>query len=202
MMFERTDGERGAQLRLVSPTLPVPATRIVTLLTLSKEVPAALLGNQLAGALRTETEAPVALLRLQPGEQPATPIKRDYGQATVVDWACSEVVLQNQSIVSPTLLKTPEGFYLVNLSLSEQPLTIERMELLLDQLKRTFRYILLELVAEEIPSTLQRQFLLRSDLIYLFFKPCGEDPSEQDRLLAQIGDRCNQPTAPVRPVTS
>jgi NTE family protein len=132
------------------------------------------------------------------------------GQATVVDWAPPEIILQSQSAMLPAFLKAPEGFYMVNLNFGSEPMTSRRIELLLEHLNRSFAHILIELPssshpgngqasAEEVTATVQRQFLARSQAVYLLFEPCGVETSAQQRLLEEIRDRSAQ-AAKVRTV--
>src|ERR1051326_5413870 len=141
MKFERADGERGVGPSGMSPSAAVSTRTIVSLLPLSSHLASNLLSTQLAASLLAEPGEPVVLVRLTLGPDSAGCRIRDMGQATVVDWAPPEIILQSQSAMLPAFLKAPEGFYMVNLNFGSEPMTSRRIELLLEHLNRSFAHI-------------------------------------------------------------
>src|ERR1041385_1135117 len=123
--------------------LPQQHFQVVTLGFLSKTLPSALIATQFAKHLSTETRASVVVVKLQcGGDYPLWQAGFDT-YATVVDWAPSESVLQGQ-FQSCSLIRTESGFHLLTLDLKAPASIAERLPSLLTQLRRHFRFILIE----------------------------------------------------------
>src|SRR4051812_19943511 len=101
---------------LLSPFSKSSPTRVVSLAFLSNQLPAALISSRLAASLAQETRASVVLVRLQSfSDSPAFCSTFD-DNATVVDWAPADSVLQRQ-FQGCGLAKSGEGFDLMTFDL-------------------------------------------------------------------------------------
>src|SRR6516165_10697681 len=100
-------------------------SQTVTLGFLSQELPAAHLSGELAKSLHNETGAPVLLVRLEGSEN--SPSSIDSGreaQATVVDWAASEMFSQ-ATLRSGSVTRTEAGYDLLTLGVDSQGASTE-----------------------------------------------------------------------------
>jgi len=173
---------------LPSPFFKPAHLGVVTLGFLSKELPASLISGRLASSLSQETGASVVLVRLQTfNDSPALSYAFD-DNATVVDWAPADSVLQRQ-FQGCSLAKTEQGFDLMTFDVRSGHLMANRISSLVNQLKRHFRYVLIEAVADDPVRSLIPEFLKHSDSSYLFLRPKGEDLKELDERTAGLRDR-------------
>jgi NTE family protein len=169
---------------LPSPFFKPAHLGVVTLGYLSKELPASLISGRLASSLSQETGASVVLVRLQTfNDTPAVSCAFD-DNATVVDWAPADFVLQRQ-FQGCTLAKTEQGFDLMTFDV-HSGLMATRISSLVNQLKRHFRYVLIEAVADEPVRSLLPEFLKHSDSSYLFLRSKSEDLKELDDTTAGL----------------
>src|SRR5439155_1825414 len=76
----------------------------------------------------------------------------------------------------------------------------ESIALLVDQLRRQFRHVLVEAIAEETPTPGLLEFLLRSDLAYLFLQGTTEDVYHVDLLMRELRPRCQKAGGCFKPV--
>src|SRR5437660_6379958 len=95
-----------------------PRSQTVTLGFLSQDLPAAHLSGELAKSLRAETGAPVLLVRLQ-GSEVSPSYSGHEAQATVVDWAASELFSRAQ-FLSGRESRTADGYDLLTLGVGGQ----------------------------------------------------------------------------------
>jgi NTE family protein len=198
MNFEQLLGE---QTRAFAEDEPrrIARPQIVTLGFLSKQLPSARISENLAKSLRADTGASVVLLRLEGCENQTCFAGSFEDQTTVVDWACSESVLQDQ-FRPGTLFKTEAGFELLTLSLSSRRTSLESISSFLSQLSRHFHYVLIEVLAEESlpPSVLE--FFLRSDLTYLFLEPVAKDVAHLGGVVREVLTRDHNDKSRLRPI--
>jgi NTE family protein len=148
--------------------------RVVTLAFLSNQLPAPMMTGRLAASLFQETGSSVVLVRLQAfNDAPAVCATFD-DNATVVDWAPADSVLQRQ-FHGCNLAKTEEGFDLMTFDLRSNRLFSPGIASLISQLKRHFHYVLIEGVADGAVRPLLPEFLRHADASYLFLRPENED---------------------------
>src|SRR5436190_18332598 len=111
---------------LPSPFFKPAHLGVVTLGFLSKELPASLISGRLASSLSQETGASVVLVRLQTfNDSPALSYAFD-DNATVVDWAPADSVLQRQ-FQGCSLAKTEQGFDLMTFDVRSGRLMANRI---------------------------------------------------------------------------
>jgi len=174
--------------------------QVVTLAFLAKHPPAPQISEQLARSLISETGASVVLLRLQACEGASACAAAYDGKATAVDWAPSEVVLQGQSGMPSNLLKTDAGFHLLTLNLKSGQTSPESVASSVGYLARHFRHVLIEALSLEIATPTLVEFLVRSDLAYLFLQPLAEDVYHLDQVMRALQPRCPHGTAHFKPI--
>src|SRR5882724_3046569 len=181
MNFEQLFGAGGREVS--GHSAPDSSRRAaVALAFLSKNLPRSLISEQLAKSLCTETGASVVLVRMKPCD-----VRSSFGggfddNATVVDWASSDLVLQGQ-FRTCSLFRTEAGFHILTLSVRTGPTSPEWIASLLGPLKRHFRYVLVEAPADDAIAGLMLEFLKRSDQAYLFLEPASEDIAILDRVM-------------------
>ncbi len=184
MNFEQLFGaERGEVFGNSVPHWPRQAA--VALAFLSKYLPTALISEQLAKSLCSETGASVVLVRMQPCDVPSSFGGGFDDNATVVDWASSDLVLQGQ-FRTCSLFRTEAGFHILTLSVRTGPTSPEWIASLLGPLKRHFRYVLVEAPADDAVAGLLLEFLKRSDQAYLFLEAASEDIANLDRVMQDV----------------
>ena len=184
MNFEQLFGAGGREVS--GHSAPDSSRRAaVALAFLSRNLPRSLISEQLAKSLCTETGASVVLVRMKPCD-----VRSPFGggfndDATVVDWASTDLVLQGQ-FRTCSLFRTEAGFHILTLSVRTGPTSPEWIASLLGPLKRHFRYVLIEAPADDAVAGLVFEFLRNSDQAYLFLEAASEDMRNLDRLMQDI----------------
>src|SRR5438132_9881733 len=199
MKFEESfvEAQRGFARGTLKESHRPTTARTVTLGFLSKDIPASAISGALAKSLVAETGASVVVLRLQNAEPGS--LRASFGdQATVVDWASCESVLQGQFLPG-SLIRTEAGYYLLNLTLNGSWSSPEGITSLWNQLNRYYRYVLMEFTADGIPDALTLEFLARSDVAYLFLRRKAEDVLHLERVIAEVCARDHNDTGRLKP---
>ena len=177
-----------------------PRNRTITLGFLSHDLPAAHLSAELAKSLRAETSAPVLLVRLQGSA--VSPSSIDSGreaQATVVDWAASELFSQAR-FHSGSVARTAAGYDLLTLGVVSQGATPESIASLISQAGRDYRYVLVEVHAEETPVPAVLDFMANSDRTFLCMRPTAESAARFYMLVRELCARDHNDTNRYKPV--
>jgi len=153
-------------------------SRVVTLAFLSRKLPTVLLAEQVARSLAAETESSVALIRLvrPPGGDTTTIRRGAVGLA-------GEFPLPNE------VPRTEAGYYFLSIGDNGELYQPAWITSLIDQLRRRFRYVLLEAVADELFAPSLFEFLLQSDFGYLFVGAANEDVYHLDLLMRELHGR-------------
>ena len=176
-------------VRLQSPDKPLPH-QVVTLAFASEHIPASLISEQIARSLGVETEDSVVLVRFQAhgsgdasnsGPRPALSLNGEFH-------------------MPPQVQKTEGGFYSLSLELSSEPPSPAGVASLLSQLSRRFRYVLVETPASERSAPWLLEFLLRSDLAYVFLQTSTEDVYQLELLMREVRARSGSQSAKVKPI--
>ncbi len=169
----------------IAPVFRPAAGRLVTLVFLSKRLPAVLLGEQVARALHAETGASVALVRLRPARDTfATNDPRE-----------SDCIL-NGEVRLPADFPTVEGgFHLLRIGVAAEPHPAGVIGELLDTLRQRFRYVLVDTMTEHLPTLTLFEFIHRSDLACFLLQPATEDVYRLDLLLRELRGRLKLPAA-------
>src|SRR6185295_10123894 len=115
-------------------------SQTVTLGFLSQELPAAHLSGELAKSLRAETSASVLLVRLQGSESSPSLESCPEAQATVVDWAVSEM-FSRAKFHAGSVARTEAGYDLLTLDIGSQGATAESIALQISRAGRDYRYV-------------------------------------------------------------
>jgi len=176
-----------------------PRSQTVTLGFLSQELPAAHLSGELAKSLRAETGAPVLLVRLKGSEVPLVFEGSQEAQASAVDWAASELFASGQ-FGSGRVARTDAGYDLMMLGVGSQATSPESIASLINQVGRGYRYVLVEVVAEEIPVPAVLNFMANSDRSFLFLRPTAENGARFHLLVRELCARDHDDTGRYKPV--
>lgn len=167
-----------------------PPGRIVTIAFLSEHLPASFLSEQAAQSLHAETGASVALLRLGRSEgAPATDGNR-----------LPELIVNGSLHLPEQIPQTPDGFHLIKWALNGDLHPSEWIAALVEQLHRRFHYVLIEAVADKMLSPTLFEFLLHSDLGYLFLQPTTEDVYRLDLLMRELHPHFDNYNGQIKPV--
>ena len=167
-----------------------PHGRVVTLTFLSRCLSASFFTEPVARYLHAETGAPVALIRLTDDSKPQNSSGRKLLNFT----------LNDGFQLPPQLPLMDAGFCLVNLKIGNDSLPAGWIASLLEQLQRRFHYVLIEALAEELTAPSLFEFLLRSDLGYLFVQPSNDDVYHLDLLVRELRPQRDGDGVELKPV--
>src|SRR5271154_5942533 len=151
------------------------ASRVVTLAFLSQKLPSPLVGEQIARALSAESDSSVALIRLtRPLSGDTTTIRRNM------------IGLSGEFPLPNEISRTDAGHYFLKIGDNGELYQPERIASLIEQLRKRFRYVLVEAVADDIFAPSLFEFLLQSDSNYLFVGAASEDVYHLDLLVREL----------------
>ncbi|MGH7981162.1 MAG: hypothetical protein ACREE6_17435, partial [Limisphaerales bacterium] len=112
--------------------ISVAESRVITLAFLSPALPAFLMGRQIARALASETDEPVALIQLaRPSSGDTTTIRR------------SAIGLSGEFPLPAEIPNSEEGYYFLSLGENGELYQPEWIPSMVEQLRRRFRYVLI-----------------------------------------------------------
>ncbi|HTV39506.1 MAG TPA: patatin-like phospholipase family protein [Candidatus Sulfotelmatobacter sp.] len=153
-------------------------SRVVTLAFLSRDLPAQILGRQIARALSAETNEPVALVHLtRPPSGDTTTIRR--GAAG----------LSGEFPLPTEMPGAEDGYHYLSLGENGELYQPEWIPSLVEQLRRRYSYVLIEAVADEIYGPSLIELLQNSDSGCLFVRAANEDVYHLDLLVRQLRAR-------------
>src|SRR6185369_5505289 len=116
------------------------ASRVATLAFLSQRLPATMMGAEIARSLAAETDAAIALIRLV---RPTTGDTTTFRHA--VDFVPSGAFpLPNE------IPRTDAGYYFLTIGDNGELYRPEWIASLVEQLRKRFRYVLIESVADQL----------------------------------------------------
>jgi len=153
-------------------------SRVITLAFLSPALPAALLGRQIARTLAAETAEPVALVQLT---RPAS------GDTTTIRRGASG--LSGEFPLPAEIPGGEDGYYYVSLGENGEMYQPEWIPSLVEQLRRRFRYVLIQAVADEVFGPSLIELLQQSNSGCLFVRAASEDIYHLDLLVRELRDR-------------
>ena len=167
-----------------------PARRVVTLVFLSRQLPAALLSEQVARRLHDETGASGALVRFTATHHlTGTQTRRK-----------NDLVLNGALHLPSELPQTEDGFCTLNLAVDDELHPPGWIASLLEQLHQRFDYTLIEAGMDDLPAPSLFEFLLRSDSGYLFVRLAAEDVYHLDLLMRELRPQLGNCAVPLKPV--
>ncbi|HEX3628503.1 MAG TPA: patatin-like phospholipase family protein [Verrucomicrobiae bacterium] len=153
-------------------------SRVVTLAFLSLDLPASLLGRQIARALAAEIDEPVALIQLT---RPAT------GDTTTIRRGASG--LSGEFPLPAEIPTGDDGYYFLSLGENGELYQPDWIPSLVDQLRRRFRYVLIQAVADEVFGPSMIELLQQSNSGCLFVRAASEDIYHLDLLVRELRNR-------------
>jgi len=156
--------------------------KVVTMAFLSAALPASLISEQLALSLSEETGEDVVLVRLEPreGERVGT-LTSDLGR-----W--------------PAKPKAERGFHCLTVPVQDDLASAESLAAVVGSLRGQFRYALVQWLGQEHPAPWFVDFLVRSDVAYLFLEPGTAAAYQLEDLLRQMRTRGPTETRRVRAI--
>jgi len=176
--------------RLIRESAPAPSGRVVTLVYLSPHLPMSLLSEQVTQSLCREAGESVVLVRLvQSGNVPAANSRRP-----------GDMTLNGSFSLPAQLPRTETGFHFLNLGVSNELDPPGWIESVVEQLRRRFQYVLIEVVAETVQSPELFEFLLHSDFGYFFVRPVNEDVYHLDLLVRGLRPQLADCAVQIKPV--
>ena len=156
---------------------PTPS-RVVTLAFLSPLLPTQLLGRQIARSLAAETDEPVVLVRLtRPPSGDTTTIRR------------GAIGLSGEFPLPTEIPGAEDGYHCLSLGENGELYQPEWIPSLIEQLRRRFRYVLIEAVADDMFGPSLIELLEHSNSGYLFVRAANEDVYHLDLLFRQLRGR-------------
>jgi NTE family protein len=164
--------------------------QFVTLTYLSDKLPAWLISEAIARSLVSETNEKVLLLRIELQET----------NAPAVSGAAPEAFLNGEFHLPPEIRKTDDGFYMLRLGVEDRPSSPASVESLMTQLAGHFRHVLLELRECERMASWLAEFLVRTDLAYLFLSPTQVAAYRLETILATAKARCLNGGIQIKPI--
>jgi NTE family protein len=153
-------------------------SRVVTLAFMSRALPASLVAKSIARALAAETGQPVALVHL---------VRPPSGDTTTIRRGASGL---SGEFPLPAQIPTGEdGYYHLSVGENGELYQPEWIPSLVEQLRRRFRYVLIEGVADEVFGPSLIELLQHSNSGYLFVRAANEDVYHLDLLVRELRDR-------------
>jgi NTE family protein len=153
-------------------------SRVITLAFLSPALPAPLLGGRIARALAAETDEPVVLVQLT---RPAS------GDTTTIRRGASG--LSGEFPLPAEIPNGEDGYYFLSVGENGEMYQPEWIPSLVEQLRRRFRYVLIQAVADEMFGPSLIELLQQSNSSYLFVRAASEDVYHLDLLTRELRDR-------------
>jgi len=148
---------------------------VITLAFLSEHIPASLLTEELARALAAETSEPAVLVTCKgPGACGA----KSSGTHGLVE--------QDRAAVLDRALRNQDGFHSLTVGMRNGGGAPASIDFLLNQLSRRFRFVLLELLANERPAPWAVECLRRCDTAYLFLRAETQDVYHLDLVMREL----------------
>lgn len=158
--------------------ISVAESRVITLAFLSPAPPASLLGRQIARALAAEADEPVALIQLtRPSSGDTTTIRR------------GAIGLSGEFPLPAEITNGEEGYYFLSLGENGELYQPEWIPSMVGQLRRRFRYVLIQAVADEVFGPSLIELLQQSNSGCLFVRAANEDVYHLDLLVRELRDR-------------
>lgn len=164
--------------------------QVVTLTFLSEQLPASLISKQLAQSLSAETGAAVVLVNFVPQDD----------AARMAPGARPELFLNGEFLMPPNLRKTEAGFYSLSLGLKSEPPTPPGVSSLIQQLSRHFRYVLIQTPAYERSAPWFFEFLLRSNIAYVFHGATSETVNRLDFITRELRGRSQKSSVQLKSI--
>ena len=178
------------RIHAVNEDQPALLRQIVTLAFSSEDIPASLISEQLAGALSSETESSVVLVRFETPEASQLP---NAGPRP-------ELFLNGEFHMPARLLRSDPGFYSLTLGIRNERPSAAGVASLVSQLSRRFRHVLITAPASERSAPWLLECILRSDLAYLFLQTATKDVDYLDFVTREVRTRSREGSVQVKPV--
>nr|UXE44833.1 hypothetical protein Hi04_10k_c3780_00021 [uncultured bacterium] len=163
--------------------------QVVSLAFLSNQLPAGLIGRQLARAVQAETGAAVVLVRLE--EHTNSPPGFSGRRA--------RPLFDSKFQIASAMRQTEEGFYQITLGLGEHEPSPNCVSRLLSQLSQ-FRYVFIAAREQGRPVAWFTELLARSDIAYLFVPARNEGVFQLGQTIREVKKRDQNQAAHLKPI--
>lgn len=161
-----------------------PGNRVVSLVFLSNTLPLEVLSEKAACKLREETGKPVILVQLETGTGANPGRYEDFDHE-----------LDGVASLPPEFYQDEAGLYKLRLKFGIDPPDPEVIGALFRKLRRRFHYVIVAVLAEQIPGSFLFRCAMRSDATYFFLRPSVEDLYQFDLLLHELRPRLSRSVA-------
>src|SRR5207302_9860894 len=101
-----------------------------------------------------------------------------------------DVFLNGEFHLPPAIRKTDGGFYALTLGVESRPSSQASIESLISQLAGHFRHVLFEIPDAERAAVWLSEFLVRTDMAFLFLPPTEEGAYELETVSQRAKDQC------------
>jgi len=165
-----------------------PQNHVITLASLSEQLPINLVSQQLARSLCAETKASTILVRFK-----VQTLSAD-GQGIPEQYLNGEFHLPQQ------LAPSEGGFCSLTIGVRSEPPSPAGLDSLISQLSRIFRYVLIEVGVARPPAPWIFELLRRSDLAYLFLKATNDDVYHLDIVTRGARNGSANGGPPIKPI--
>lgn len=172
---DATNSSNSAALITQFHSAPKPTDQLVTLASVSADLPLAWIGHHLAASLRAETDTPVALVRLL----------RTNGSSAVVDG-----LLDDRHLPPVNLAEHAGGYHLLRLGVASDARDAVFGELLAS-LQRAYEYVIVSADSESAPFPILYEAIARSESAYLLAGSHAEDARQLNYLIRELRPRLN-----------
>jgi NTE family protein len=162
--------------------------QVVTLSFLSEHVPASMVTHELARSVHNETAASVVLVRFT----------RHNGRANG-DGTQPSVYVNGAFRIMAQLSRNGAPYELLTVAVKSDP-SPSQIASLFSELRRRYRYVLIEMPAKERQAPWMFELLLRSDLAYLFLEARTENVVHLERVVKEAQTRSGNAASHLKPI--
>ena len=168
---------------------PANPGRVVVLAALSRRIPESTLTETMARLIQAGAGWPLLLVRVVTGGS----------GLSLKDWSPADVAHHEGFALGEHLHRSDTGVETLNLRVTDAPLERNHVAVLLSHCSHHFRYVLVQ-VDTEVPLRLVTEFLLRSDLPYVFFHQSTDCFYHFSVLLRELRSQWKGAGTPAKPV--
>lgn len=180
-----------SQVQVIDPVPHRLPRQVVTLAFLSRQLPAAIISQQLAQSLTSETGENVVLVRFAPHDESS--LRKEN--------LPPDFFLNGEFHMPSRVQKTDAGYYCITLGVhSSEPPSPAGIASLASHLSCHFRHVLIEGVASDEPAPWLYDLLRNSDLGYLFLPSAAEAIANLNTIINEVRAQPNGEKVQLKPI--